>query len=487
MISSIDKGVTPPVGAEKWARLEAFLESLPPGSAARLFETIEQGAASGDTRLPAPQMLETLRARLISRHAIFPGRPMTAERIFFAPFEDFLVTSRRGSKRRARIARSSLAPIWRLLSCDPACAEAGRAARALAAALAAGNNGEAEETALFDAAREGARRIMLHAENDRAYRAGLVSRLAGKKGDAFGAAALRDLAEINFLLPVVHYLKEVQSAFARPLAGLTRADLEKLAGIYKRAVADDPDAALYIPLCLAGRLSAPAEALRITYFFNTEFAGDQAREDAGLVANALFDDIESEARHLELDASDAVDFDSAMLRFSEFASTTQNAIDEARKEGDAVRVNRTEASRDIAAAALSLYSESAIGAIRAAEPLIHAGGSGALTGLRPDIREAANASNAERAAAAARFLVNANDIAGRLGRSSAINSLKDEAVVETRHYADDLVSEIRAALGEERRRARHAFGATMTIAAALLPASEVALFKERAAAAGVCA
>ncbi|NWG93688.1 MAG: hypothetical protein HXY21_14465, partial [Parvularculaceae bacterium] len=97
----------PGVPAKKWARLEAFLGALPAAAALRLFETLET-AGRADDALPAAALLGVLRTRLIDAGAAFPPRRKSAARLFFAPFEDFFVSRRRGRKRRARIDRAAL-------------------------------------------------------------------------------------------------------------------------------------------------------------------------------------------------------------------------------------------------------------------------------------------------------------------------------------------------------------------------------------------
>jgi hypothetical protein len=108
-------------------------------------------------------------------------------------------------------------------------------------------------------------------------------------------------------------------------------------------------------------------------------------------------------------------------------------------------------------------------------------------GLRPDIDRPLDPGAEARAAAAAKFLANAASLAERLGRPDAVTSLIADAAAETRRYAGDLVSEIRAGEGADRIAARRRMEQTLAAAEALIAPAELALIKERASAAAVSA
>lgn len=476
------------VSPRKWARLQSFLGALPPAAAAKLFAALERGR-SDQGALPSAPMLSVLRTRLISEGANFPPRAADARRLFFTPFEDFFIAARRGRKRRARIDRASLGAIWSVLLEDPACADAAKAAGDLDAALA---RGEAEtqglEDALFAAAGEGLSRLVAHADEDAAYRADLGARLSPGAPQT-GAAALHDLAEINLLIPAAARLRAVQAAFARPLAMLTPEDLFEARKIYAAAARETPQAAVYCLLAIAARMEAPWRALALYYHLmraeDDSLPG--ARLDAAVIAESLFDDLEGLARGLERDADDDADIDDAAARLDHVAEFAGGMIAEAEREGDGAAVSRIEASRDIAASALSRFCEHALAAIRRNQPVRHAGGSSRLMALRPDIDRAVDGRAGRLAREGAAFLAKAERLGRLLDRSDAAAGYGDAALTETRRYAGDLIAEIRAAEGQERIAARKRMEATLRAAEILLPASEIALLKDRAAAAAVSA
>ena len=478
---SAPSGVSP----RKWARLENFLGALPPAAAGKLFAALESGAGGG---LPAAPVLKILRTRLVFADAPFPARRVDARRLFFAPFEDFFISGRKGRKRRARIDRASLAPIWRLVEADPACAGAARAAADLDAALARGVRDPALEKALFDAAAEGFLRLIEHAESDAAFRADLSARLGGRQ-DKAGAAALHDLAEINLLLPAAEHLKAAQESFARPTDALTEEDVYEARRVYAACAATHPQAAPYVLLAIAGRVSSIERALPIYYHFMRvhDDAIPDAAADASLIVEAAFDDIESLARALERDGDDDPDMEGAPARFEAFAALAAGLAGAVAREGDTALVNRIEAGRDVAEAALARFCEVALNAMRRAQPTRHAGGSSRLMALRPDIARAIDP-QAERAAAqGAQFLARAVALGQALDREGAAREFVDAARAETRRYAGDLVAEIRAAEGADRASAMKRMDHLLRAAAPLVDEAEIALLKERANAASVSA
>lgn len=484
--SSPPGGVSP----RKWARLESFLSELPPAAAAKLFAAVESGG--GAAGLPAAPVLQLLRTRLISADARFPARRLSARRLFFAPFEDFFISGRRGRKRRARIDRASLARIWALIEEDPACAEAARAADDLDAAIARGEGalGPYEER-LFAAASEGFSRLVEHAESDAAYRADLSARLGARAdqcADKTGAAALHDLAEINFLLPAVAHLKSVQAAFARGAARLTEEDLYEARRIYAACVRDAPQAAPYAPLAIAARMASIEQALPLYYHFTRieDEALPDAGADAAFIAEAAFDDLESLARALERAADEEPDFAAAVALFERFAALAAGVASAAAKEKDAAFANRIEAGRDIAAGALARFCECALAAVRRFLPTRHAGGSSRLRALRPDIERGVDPRDEKAAREGAAFLVEAARLGAALGRDDAARFIED-ARAETRRYAGDLVAEIRAAEGAPRAAAARRMEATLRAGEALLAADEIALLREKTNAALISA
>lgn len=468
-----------PLSPETHARLAAFLGALPAAAAVKLFAALEADRARGGGGLPHDELLEELRRALKAQGRVFPDRPKTAQRLFFTPFEDFFVSRRSGRKRRARIARATLAPMWAVMMDDPACAGAREAALALDAAIVAGESDLAPlEDALFNAAGQGLARLVAHAETSERFRDGLADRLGG-------VPALHDLAEIHFLLSAVDHLRAMQKAFPKPLAGLTEEQVFEARRLYEAARRDAPEAAPWLLMGLAARMEKPWRALRLHYHLAAAAEGEAA--PAGAIAEILFEDLENAARLLERGAEGAFDAEDARLQVAHFADFADGMNEEARRADDKVVVNRVEACRDIAGDCLERFAEQSLAALRRAMPVRQAGGSSRLMAFRPDIAREVSPPAANAARAAAHFLAGALTLAQRLGRNDATEAIIADAVDEARRYLADLVVEIRAAEGDERMSARRVMERALDFAAPLFTSSEIGLFRDRARAAALTA
>lgn len=468
---------------KKRARLVAFLSALPPGASAKLFAALEVDRARGGAGLPHDFLLEVLRRELRERGAGFPQRPRAVERLFFAPFEDFFVAFRVGERRRARIPRSSIGRIWRLLLSDPAAASASRAAHTLAETLQDPTaKTQGAEEALFNAAGQSAQRLIAHAEADQEFRADLAQRLGGED-------ALADFFEIGKLLPAVHHLKALQAAFPRPAGALGEEQLFELRRLYAEARAETPFAAPYLLLALMGRMDQPSRALRAHYHLKASRDPDilAAGAETGVILDTLFDDLNAAARLLERDGEEEFDAGDATLHIEHFADLAEGIFAEALRAGDRASMTRVEAARDVAAGALDRFAEQSLALLRRAMPVRQAGASSRLMSLRPDYSRPLPPRASAAARAGAEFLVGACALAERLDRAGAAGPILEDAIEEARRYAGDLVLEIRAAEGEDRLAARRLMEHVLDVAQPLIPADEIGLFRERAHAAAMTA
>lgn len=469
------------ISPRKREQLAAFLGGLPDAAALKLFAALEADRAAGGAGLPHDALLDDLRDRLLERGAMLPRRRADARRVFFTPFEDFFIAVHDGKKRRARIARTSLAPIWRLMMTERATNEAALAAAGLDDALRRGDDAEALERALFIAAEAGLGRLCAEAQADAVARASLI--------DALGSdAAFEDLEEIRRLLTGVDYLKQLQAAIASPAPALSEEQLYDLRALFLSAHAQSRAIGAYLLLALKGRLERPWRALAA--YYNLAGGADDrlesAREAIAALPENLFEDLESLARGLERDGAGALDAGAAVMRATYFADYADGVADQAKKAGDNVFLNKVEACRDVAAAAFDRFAEQALAALREATPARAAGGSSRLMARRPDISAPLSGRTVESAAAAAALISRAPALAERLSADPAFaRSVVKDAHDDLYAFAKDLIVEIRAAEGDARKAARRMFEQILKIAAPLLDYDEIGLLRDRAAAAAV--
>lgn len=462
---------------DKREKLSSFLGALPEAPATRLFAAIEADRAQGGRDLPHDEILASLRARLLDRGNALPERAPTAQRIFFTPVEDFFIVKRTGPKKRAAIARESLRPIWALMqSID-------ELAQPIAALEATVSNGAAAQSAfdLWRAAGPVFDQIADKARESSVHKAHYEATLGGE--DALG-----DLYELALLAPGVDYLSRMQTLILHGAPSLTEEQLYKLRGVFLEAYEDAPVVGEYVLLALKGRLEKPWRALDVYYHFakGADARMIAAKDAVTMLAESLFEDLESMARAMSRASERSLSPDATMVRMRYFSEYAEGLARIAAKTGDNVFLNRIEASRDIGADAFERFCEQALSAVRAATPVRHAGGASRLAAMRPDISVRLSDAAADAALKGAELLAQAPDLSDRLGaRDRAAATLVDDARDRLRVYASDLVMEIRAAEGPSQKTAQSLLGQVLRAAAPLLPDDEIALIRDRAAAAAV--
>ena len=467
----------------KREQLIAFLGEMPTATAVKLFAAVEADRVAGGDGLPHHEILDDLRERLLARGAALPTRRIDARRLFFTPFEDFFVGERRGRKRPGIIPRTSLAPIWRLMMRETALSEAAFAAASLDDAMKAGRETEDLERALFNAAEAGLARVLDAAMIESGARAHLSDMLGGE-------AAFADLQELRRLLAGVDHFKQLHRTLPAGVAAFSEDDLYALRTVFLSAHDQSPKLAAFLLLAIKGRLEKPWRALEL--FYHLSRSADErleaARDAVAALPEALFDDLESLARSLERDGAVADEFDAqaGRLRISWFAEFADGLADEANRVDDNVSLNRINACRDVAAEAFERFCELALASLRAATPVRQAGGSSFLMAQRPDYGSPPAPRAVDQAREAAHLIADATAFAKRLGAAGDVAAeIAREAREKMTSYAGDLVTEIRAAEGDERKAAERLLENTLSVAEALLDCEEAGLIRDRAKAAAV--
>lgn len=470
------------LSARKRERLGAFLGELPAAAALKLFAALEDDRARGGKGLPHDALLDDLRRQLIERGSP-PMRRPNAKRTFFTPFEDFFVTVRRGKKRRAQIARTSLEPIWRAMMTDAALTEAAMAAAALDDAYAAGEDPKQLERAMFLAAEAGLGRLMARAKESAEFRASLAAELGGE-------SAFEDLQEIRHLLEGAEALRTLRVVVPSHSPALDEEQYYDLRQLFLSAYEQSPSIGAYLLLALKGRLEKPWRALGV-YYHLAKSADERlvaARETVMALPESLFEDLEAMARALERAGSAPLDAETALARTGYFAEYAENLSKQAARAGDNVFFNRIEACRDIAGEAHARFVEQALAAMREAMPVRKSAASTRLAAPRPDFSRALAPEKVEEARRAVALIVAAPALARRLGADPGLaQEVANEAAAKAKAYASDLVAEIRAAEGQERAAARHLLDQTVSVIGPLLESDELGLIRDRAAAAAVTA
>src|SRR4051794_12512280 len=92
-------------------RLREYLRALNPQARSLLAVELERAQARGEPPPGASLILDALRSEVRREGRKLP-RIGDAQRLFFAPFEPFLVDDAPDRKHRGRIPRACLEPIW---------------------------------------------------------------------------------------------------------------------------------------------------------------------------------------------------------------------------------------------------------------------------------------------------------------------------------------------------------------------------------------
>ena len=125
-------------------RLREYLRSLKPEARAMLIAELERAMLRGEEVAGSEIVLQELRRTIRASTQRVP-RIGDAARLFFMPFEPFLIDAPADHKRVGRIARLSLEPIWDWIGRDLMPAEAKALSEDINRALLADNHAKAEQ------------------------------------------------------------------------------------------------------------------------------------------------------------------------------------------------------------------------------------------------------------------------------------------------------------------------------------------------------
>jgi len=274
-------------------RLRDYLRELNPEARALLMAELERGRLRGDELPALGLILQELRGAAPLKRAL-PPRIGDPQRLFFAPFEPFLVDDRSGHKRPGRIPRTSLEPIWRFLAADLMPAEAATYVDEANRHLLAGEAAKAEllARALQDHALARIEQALAAADTDAKAR----RRLAGRIGTPH---ALEDLRDIVGVLAGREALDLLGARLPQHVRNLADEQLDNVKALVDQPVARHRDMFLYGLLLVMSRLGSPWHLIRIAVrMAETDKAARIAQTPAALAVTIVLDDLELQAMQL---------------------------------------------------------------------------------------------------------------------------------------------------------------------------------------------
>jgi hypothetical protein len=452
---------------EKTARLSLLLGSLPAQVAARLARAVEIDRLSGGTGLPHDLILGTLRPMLRQVE-----RTPTPLRLFCRPFEDLVVAEAPKEKQKGRIARTSIAPLWRWLS-ETLLPEASAAFAAdIKALVLAGRFDEARARAAAFWALAAHAMQNAFAQDRKAARAALANQ-----------AILADAEEIALLLGAGSEMSEVQKLVPRPALQLTDEMLRALREVHDRLIASAPDAAPYVAVVAMNRLMHPWQALKLPQLV-AHHSDDTliSATDMGLVGDLLFSDIEHHggairaARHPNFDAEAIVE------HLSHFAGLSSSIVKEIDIRRDGKWGKRLLKDRAAVAETMEGLMERAPKEIAAMLPVQKSGAFGGGPKCA-DFTRAVDDEKAERGLRYARLIVGCAPYAALGSFAAARKDAFEEASQHLRGYNEDVVRELRAADAERRAVVERQFDLATELTGLLFSPEEAEFLRRRGKAA----
>jgi hypothetical protein len=277
-------------------RLRDYLRTLKPEARAMLVAELERNLLRGEEAVGSDLILQEL------RHAIrAAGRPVAridgAARLFFAPVEPFLVDDAAGHKRKARIARAALEPIWEWIGRDLIPVEAKALGEDINRALLVDDRSKAEQVTrvLQDRALAHIREAVGAVTGDDKAR----RRLAVQVGTP---RALDDLATLTRIFSNRDALGELARRLPYHLRSFERDEVDAVTGLLEAAVAQKtygaaPAAKSDVYLCtlvlIMGRLAAPWQLIRLaTHAAESDVAARVAETPYAAAVEIVISEIE---------------------------------------------------------------------------------------------------------------------------------------------------------------------------------------------------
>ncbi len=459
------------LSAQKTGLLTAFLGTLPENVAARLAKAVEVDRLADGAALPHEVILQGLRPVL--RRGEAPDRTLTPLRLFCKPFEDLLTSQPRREKQKARIARSSVTPVWLWVS------------GTLMPKAAQSYSDEIKALLVSDKPEDArSRAIAFWGEVSATMRKALATEAGRKDARAAlnGDLVVADAAEIALLLSVGGDILDLQDKLPKPVPAFTDPLLMAARAAYEKFVQTAPDAAPYVAVIVMSRLYRPWEALRLPLLVSRRQQDTLiSSTDMGLVGELLFGDLDKlshairTTHHVQFDAETLVE---NVASFAELSSAVVKEIAVRRdgKWGQTLLRDRSEVGN-----VMDTFMERAPKEIAAALPMHK---TGSFAGVRvPDFTRHVDPERIERALRYAKLVAGCKPFASAASFAVSLKDAHDQVIEYLRRYNDELVRELRSAESPRREIVQEYFALATGLTAILFSEQEAELLRRRGKAA----
>ena len=454
--------------AETSKQLENFLSQLPEAAASRLAKAVEVDRLAGGRTLPHELILGALRPTLRQQRERTP----TPLRLFCRPFEDLLVQFAPREKQKARIARSSVAVVWRWLgqtllpdAAAAYCAEikqmtlAGRSEDSIARA-----------SVFWTFAAKQIREAI--AADRKAVRAALQSDLV-----------LADAEEMALLLSAGLEIAKIQTLLVKPVPQLTEELLHDLRDIHDRVAATVPDAASYVACVAMNRLAHPCEALKLPQLVTRQTQDTLiSSTDMGLVGDVLFADIEFHGSAVRTTRHPTFDPDVLIGHLAHFVELSSNITKEIDMRRDGKWGKRLLADRAAVAETMEGLMEHAPKEVFAMLPVQKSGSYGGGPKCA-DLSKAVDDEKAQRGLRYARLVAGCAPHAATGSFAAVQKDAMDAITVHLLGYNEDIIREMRAPPDERHPAVERQFELAAEMTALIFSPEEADLLRRRGRAA----
>ena len=457
---------------DKIGALRAFLGNLPEHIAVRLAKAIEVDRLGDGIVLPHDAILDGLRP--ILRRGTNVARTATPLRLFCKPFEDLLVSGPRKDKQKGRIARASVAPVWKWLAntlLPDAHAEYVQTTKAAAYAYRL-DEANAAAASYWKQASQALRAALEGDANRKAARLVLN-----------GEVVAADAREMSLMLAAGDAVRELHAVLPKPTPALTEDLVWSLRGIYDGLLETAPDSAPYVAVAAMNRLAHPWEALRLPLTISRQTQDTLiSNTDMGLVGEILLADMESHA--VQIHSARQPEFDATALvrHVAGFAALSNGIVKEIEMRRDGRWGQRLMKDRAAVAEMMESFVKRAPREILAALPTLKTG-SYAGGPRAPDLSRPLDPEKIARARRYAELVVGCRPVAAAASFGAALGDARDEVIVSLRPYCEDIVKELRETDGERRRIAEQYFEMAAELTTQFLSAEEGEFLRRRGRAA----
>jgi len=448
--------------------LHAFLGALPPHLANRLAKAVEIDRLAEGKTLPHDLILAGLRPVLREASG---ERTLTPLRLFCLPFEDLLSSEPRKEKQKGRIARESVAVVWKWLG-ETLIPEATQAyvkdTRDMTLAVKPGD--------------PKARAQQFWPEASFVIRSALTADRDGVQAK-LGNLVAADAEEMALLLSAGSQILEIQERLPRLTPSLNDALLWALRDSYDRLAASAPDVAAYVAVIAMNRLARPWEALKLPLLISRRTEDTLiASTDMGLAGELLLNDMAMHAEAIRSIRQPWFDSEDLLSHISQFAVLSSAVVKEVEIRRDGRWGQRLMKDRTGVADAMKNMMEKAPREILGALPMQKSGTYGG--GPRePDLSHFPDPEKVERALRYAKLVVGCLNFASAASFGAAQKTAAEEIERELQVYGDEIVKEIATPDLERRARAEQYLSVVADLYGIFFSGEEAEFMKRRGRAA----